>query len=250
MRALSITHQRDAGPGVFADAMTARGVELDEWLIAETDRPPADPFGYDAVLTFGASAHPDQDVLHPWMGSEKELLAELLRREVPLLGSCLGSQLLAVAAGGVARRAREPEIGWYEVEVTEDGRDDPVIGPLAPSFNGFEWHSYEVELPPRAAVLARSDVCIQAYRVGDLAWGIQFHAEVSTADALGWIEGYKVDPDAVEMHVDPAKLRAQTDPLMDDWNELGRQLCGRFLDVVAARTGAPVPDPVGGRPEE
>ena len=241
MRALSITHQRDAGPGVFAEAMAARGVELDEWFIAEGKPAPADPLSYDAVFTFGASAHPDQDSEHAWMRPEKELLAQLLERGTPLLGSCLGAQLLAAAAGGRPVRAREPEIGWYEVEVTPEGREDPVIGPLAPSFYAFEWHSYEVELPPGAAVLARSPVCVQAFRVGALAWGIQFHAEVSDADARAWIDDYQVDPDAVDMGVDPAALHAATAPRIDAWNELGRQLCGRFLDAVAARatTGAP-----------
>ncbi len=238
MRALAITHQRDAGPGVFADAIAARGVALDEWFIAETDRPPDDPFAYDAVLTFGASAHPDQDAEHSWMGPEKDLLAELLHREVPLLGACLGAQLLADAAGSKPRRASEAEIGWYEVEVTPEGRDDPVIGPLAPSFTAFEWHSYETDLPLGAVALARSPVCVQAYRLGELAWGIQFHAEVSEADARAWIDEYQVDPDAVAMGITPAELHAQTRPRIDEWNELGRELCGRFLDVVAARATA------------
>ncbi len=240
MRALAITHQRDAGPGVFAETMAARGVALDEWFIAETDSPPADPLGYDAVLTFGAAAHPDQDSEHAWMRPEKELLAELIHREVPLLGSCLGSQLVGDAAGSPARRAREPEIGWYEVEVTDEGRDDPLIGPLAPSFTALEWHSYEVPLPPGAVALARSAVCLQAYRLGELAWGIQFHAEVSAADARTWIDEDLVDPDAIAMGLDPARLHAETDPRIDDWNRLGRGLCDRFVDVVAARTGAPV----------
>ena len=107
MRALSLTHQRDAGPGVFAEAMAARGVELDEWFIAEGKPPLADPLSYDAVMAFGASAHPDQEAEHPWMDAEKELLAQLLDRGIPLLGACLGSQLLAEAAGGTGRsRAR------------------------------------------------------------------------------------------------------------------------------------------------
>jgi GMP synthase (glutamine-hydrolysing) len=240
MRALAITHQRDAGPGVFADAMTARGVELDEWFIAETDSPPADPLGYDAVLTFGGAMHPDQDSEHAWMRPQKELLTELIRREVPLLGACLGSQLVGDAVGSPPRRAREPEIGWYRVEVTEEGRDDPLIGPLAPAFTAFEWHSYEVPLPPRAVALARSAACLQAWRLGETTWGIQFHAEVSAADARSWIDDYQVDPDAIAMAIDPKELRAETDPRMNGWNELGRALCGRFLDVVAARTGAPV----------
>jgi GMP synthase-like glutamine amidotransferase len=175
------------------------------------------------------------------MGPEKELLAELLDRDVPLLGACLGAQLVGSAAGARPRRAAQPEIGWYEVEVTPEGRDDPLIGPLAPSFTAFEWHSYEAELPAGAVALARSAVCLQAYRVGELAWGIQFHAEVLAADARSWIDEYAVDPDAIAMGLEPAKLHAETEPLIADWNATGRALCGRFLDVVEARTPAPVP---------
>jgi GMP synthase (glutamine-hydrolysing) len=238
MRALAITHQRDAGPGVFAEAMAAHGVELDEWLRAETDSPPADPFGYDAVLTFGGAMHPDQDAAHAWMTPEKELLAELLHRGTPLLGACLGSQLLAEAAGATARRARRPEIGWHRVELTAEGREDPLLAPLAPGFEAFQWHSYEAPLPPGAVALATSPVCPQAWRVGDAAWGIQFHAEVSAADAGRWIEDYEADPDAVAIGVDRERLHAETAPRIEAWNDLGRALCGRFLDLVAARAGA------------
>ncbi len=240
MRALAIVHQRDAGPGVFAEAMAARGVDLDEWFITEDLTPPADPLAYDAVLSFGAAAHPDQDAIHPWMAPEKELLAELLHREVPLLGACLGSQLLGDAAGSPARRASMPEIGWYEVEVLPEGRDDPLLGPMAPSFTAFEWHSYEVPLPPGATALARSAICPQAYRIGELAWGIQFHAEVSERDVQCWIGEYEVDPDAVAMDINAEHLHAETTPRIDTWNRLGRELCDRFLDVVAARHGASV----------
>ena len=235
-----MVHQRDAGAGVFGDAMEARGIGLDSWYVAETEAPPADPFDYDAVFTFGAAAHPDQDEVHSWMAPEKDLLAELLHRGTPLLGACLGAQLLGDVAGSPARRAARPEIGWYEVEVTPEGREDPLLGPLAPAFAAFEWHSYEVPLPAGAVALARSATCLQAYRVGELAWGIQFHAEVSAGDAMRWIDEYDVDPDAVAMGIDPAKLHEDTEPRLRDWNELGRELCGRFLDVVAARRGAGV----------
>jgi len=238
MRALAIVHQRDAGPGVFAEAAAARGVELQQWFIAETDAPPADPFAYDAVITLGGAMHPDQDELAGWMRPEKELLAELLHREVPLLGSCLGSQLLGDAAGSPARRASRPEIGWYEIDLTAEGRADPVLGSLPAAFTGFQWHSYETPLPPGAVALARSPVCLQAYRAGERAWGIQFHAEVSAADAGAWIDDYEADPEAVAMRIDPAKLRAETTPRMEAWNALGRELCASFFDEVAARPGA------------
>ena len=103
--------------------------------------------------------------------------------ERPLLGVCLGTQLLAEAAGGSAGRASEPEIGWRQVELTPEGAADPLLAPLAPAFEAFQWHSYEAAPPPDAVTLARSPVCPQAYRIGEQAWGIQFHAEVSAADA-------------------------------------------------------------------
>lgn len=232
MRVLAISHQRDAGPGVFADAAAAAGAALDHWLIDEEDSPPADPAGYDAVMTFGGAMHADQAERHPWLGAEKALLRELLAGQTPLLGVCLGAQLLSEAAGGLPRRASEPEIGWFEVEVTPEGATDPLLGDLAPSFEAFEWHSYECGLPGDAVVLARTTVCSQAFRVGTRAWGIQFHAEVSRADAEHWIDDYRSDPDAVRIGVDPGALRAATRERISAQGALGRGLCARFLDLA------------------
>ena len=235
MRALAIVHQPDAGPGVFAEVLLDRNWELVPWLIAEEREPPGDPFGYDAVLTLGGAMHADQETLHDWLASEKALLAALLSRGTPLLGVCLGGQLLAEAAGAPAPRAREPEIGWYEVEVTDDGADDPLIGPLAPRFPAFEWHSYAFPLPAGAAALARTRTSLQAYRIGERAWGIQFHAEVSGADAERWIDENPSDEDAARLELDWPELRERTRAAIGSWNELGRGLCERFL---AAAGGA------------
>lgn len=233
MRALAIVHQRDAGAGVFADEMRERGVELDEWLLTKRGTgPPGEIADYDAVLTFGGAMHADQEDRHPWLRFEKDFLEALLDDGMPILAVCLGCQLLAEAAGGLARRAREPEIGWLEVEITDEGAADPVIGPLAPSFTGFQWHSYEAVPPQGAAILARSPVCAQAYRIGERAWGIQFHAEVTAGDLAHWIDDYRSDGDAVRVGIDPQALRAETEGKIADWNRLGRELCGRFLDAV------------------
>ena len=234
MRALSIAHQADAGPGVFADAMRSRGVEHDVWLRPDVSRSPCEPADYDAVLVFGGAMHADHEAQHPWLREEKALLRDLMDREVPLLGVCLGAQLVAEAAGASARPASEPEIGWHEVEVTHEGAMDPVLGPLAPRFTAFQWHSYEFTLPPGATPLARSPVCLQAFRMGN-AMGIQFHAEVTGADAEAWIDDYRSDEDAVRIGVDPDNLKQQTGASIDDWNALGRALCERFLNSVPTR---------------
>ena len=105
MRVLAIVHQRDAGPGVFAEAIREAGGQLDEWTLAERPQPPADPLGYDAVLVLGGAMNVDEGERHGWIAEEEALLRELLAREVPLLGLCLGGQLLA-AAPAPSRAAR------------------------------------------------------------------------------------------------------------------------------------------------
>jgi GMP synthase (glutamine-hydrolysing) len=234
MRVLAIVHQRDAGPGVFADAIRERGAALDYWLPPEAEAPP-EPDAYDAVLVLGGAMHADQEDRNPWLRGEQQQLATLLERDVPVLGVCLGAQLLAGAAGAPPRRASRPEIGWHEVEVTAEGRSDPLLAPLAPRFEAFQWHSYEFPLPDGATPLARSDVCLQGYRIGERAWGIQFHAEVSPGDARTWIDDYESDEDAVRLGLDPEALRRRTDRVIDAWNDLGRALCERFLEAVATR---------------
>jgi GMP synthase-like glutamine amidotransferase len=234
-RALAIVFERDAGPGVFAEAARARGVELDSWIFDGSAAPPHEPSGYDAVLVFGGSMHPDQEQAHPWLSEAKALLRELLDRDMPLLGVCLGAQLLADAVGPPSRPARQPEIGWYAVELTSEGKRDPVLGPLAPGFTAFGWHRYEFDLPHGGTPLARSAACLQAFRLGEVAWGIQFHAEVTGEDADAWINDDRERAEAAQLVGDFEELRARTRAAIGPWNELGRGLCRRFLAAAATR---------------
>jgi GMP synthase (glutamine-hydrolysing) len=235
VRVLAIVHESDAGPGVFVDAIRDGGAELHWWNPADGGALASDPREYDAVLSFGGSMHPDQDATHPWLAEEKALLADLIERRVPVLGICLGAQLVAAAGGAVVRRAAEPEIGWYPVQLTAAGSRDPLLDSLDVEFDALEWHSYEFRLPPEATELARSDRCLQAFRIGECAWGIQFHAEVTLADFKSWLAGYGADPDAVRNRLDPDAFRVETETRIEAWNELGRGLCGRFLSAARAR---------------
>jgi GMP synthase (glutamine-hydrolysing) len=231
VRVLSIVHQPDAGPGVFAEAAAAAGHELVEWTPSKGPAPGLD--GVGAAMVFGGAMHVDQEEANPWLRGEKDFLRGLLARKVPVLGVCLGAQLLAEAAGGEPRRAREPEIGWHGVELNGEAGADPLLGPLPGRFEAFQWHSYEASLPPAATPLGRSAVCLQAYRLDNRSWGLQFHAEV-TAENLGrWLDGYRKDLDAVRIGIDPEAIRAQSAVRIDAWNEAGRGICARFLDAAA-----------------
>jgi GMP synthase-like glutamine amidotransferase len=225
---LAVIHGDKVRAGVFAEAVAAAGHQLEEWSLAwDTPLPrPIDDFG--AVLVFGGAMHADQDDRHPWLRQENLFLQRLLDRHVPLLGVCLGAQLLAKAASAPVGPSSEPEVGWFEIELTEEGRDDPVLGSLPPRFEAFQWHFYTHGLPAGAVELARSRVCTQAFRLGESAWGVQFHPEVTAEQVESWIA-----EDKNELPVSAEDFAAETARRIADWNDLGRTLCAGFLEVAA-----------------
>jgi len=237
MRVLLIVHDDDAGPGVFNEVLAGVEGQVESWVPGERPAAPAPPGAYDAIMTFGGAAHPHQEDRHPWLGAEKRFLADALEATVPLLGICLGAELIAEVSGAAAQRLSRPEVGWYEVQLTADGASDPLLGPAAASFPALEWHSYEVPLPPGATALARSASCLQAYRIGHTAWGLQFHAEVTGGDFQHWLDTYSSDEDAVAAGIDPIAIAQETEDRIAAWNGLGRGICARFLQVAAQTQG-------------
>jgi GMP synthase-like glutamine amidotransferase len=237
VRVLSIVHQRDAGSGTFAEAAEQRGDELVEWVPARGPAP--DPGGFGAVLVFGGGMHVDHEAGHPWLRGEKELLRRFLAAGTPVLGVCLGAQLVAEAGGGAAGRlAAGPEIGWKAVELLPGAERDPLTAALPIRFDSFQWHSYEVLPPPGAVPLARSAACLQAFRLDSApAWGIQFHAEVTAETVASWARDYAQDEDARAVHLDPRALVDESAGRIGRWTELGRGLCRRFLERAAAGAG-------------
>jgi GMP synthase-like glutamine amidotransferase len=222
VRVLAITHGPNVGPGVFEDAVRAEGHELVERQLPLEGVPADDA---DAIVVLGGAMHPDQEERHGWLRPELHYLRQQLERGTPMLGVCLGAQLIARAAGASVFQAVEPEVGWFPVEVTDDGAADPVTSALPSRFDAFQWHHYTHDLPHGAVELARSPICTQAFRLGR-AWGVQFHPEVRAEQVASWLAE---DPDDV---ADPAALRATTSERIEAWNELGRKLCSAFLQAA------------------
>jgi len=221
-------HQDDAGPVVFGDVVRELGHELVEWRPREG----APPDGGDAVLIFGGAMHVDQEELHPWLVPEREWVRGLLDSGVPALGVCLGAELLAVAAGWSVVRLPVPEIGWHEVELTAAGRADALLGAAPARFASLQWHSYAAEPPPGTPALAVNAACAQAYRIGERAWGIQFHAEVDAATIEHWLDDGKDDDDVREAQLDIEAVRERSGREIAAWTQIGRSLCARFLELA------------------
>lgn len=216
---------------MFADVTS--GHDVVEWLPHEAPPPTRD--GFDAAILYGAEAQVDQEDAHPWIRTERQVVAELVERGTPVLGVCFGSQLLAGIAGAPVRRAIEPEIGWHGAELTPEGRTDPLLGFLPERFETLQWHHYEWLLPAGAVALARSARSLQAFRFEDRpVWGVQFHPEVTKADYDEWLDGWADDAGAVASGGDPEAIRAETAGKIGAWNDVGRELAARFLAVATA----------------
>ena len=239
MRVLSIVHGPDAKAGVFGETVRDAGHELHQASYA-LEQPPSRPVAeYDAAMIFGGSMNTHEEETHPWLGPEKEAITALLEADVPTFGVCLGSQLIAEVAGSTISRVTEPEIGWFEVELTPEAANDPVFGPLPERFTAFQWHSYQSSLPAGAVELARNPACLQSYRLGESVWGTQFHCEVTRPIAETWISHCQSDPDAVALGLDADRARKELAERIAEWNVLGRRLCSAFMTHVEERIAAP-----------
>ena len=171
-------------PETALDPVLTPGAELPETLD-----------GFGGVVLLGGGFMPDDDAGHPFLARERALTEQALADGVPLLGLCLGGQLLAhVTGGGVTARSGETERGMCALTVLPDAADDPVFGDLPGVPDGPLWmienHEDSVTaLPPSATLLVTSVACRnQAFRVGEAAWGLQFHPEARPERVATWDE--------------------------------------------------------------
>ncbi|MFL6136641.1 MAG: type 1 glutamine amidotransferase [Frankiaceae bacterium] len=176
-----VQHVPDEGPGLVAHAARRAGVDLLRVRAWAGDPLPA-LSEVDGVVVLGGPMAASDDDGHPCLKRERDLLAAAVAAGKPVLGICLGAQLIAAALGARLRLRAVDEIGPTEVRLTEEGAADPVVGGGAPepgTLPVLQWHTDTFELPPGAVLLASSDACAhQAFRVGERAYGLQFHVEI------------------------------------------------------------------------
>jgi GMP synthase-like glutamine amidotransferase len=232
MLVLALTHEQGPCSGVFADAVEDQGGTLDEWSLAWGTPPPRPLDEYEAVIAFGGVMNTHEEHYHPWLREENMLMQRFLDQGVPLLGVCLGGQLIAKAAHAPVTRAPEPEVGWFPVELLAPAGDDPLFASLPRRLMAYQWHHYRFDLPGGGVHLAQSSVCLQAFRLGEVTWALQFHCEVTAEMVEQWIQACEAVPDYEEPGFDPARMREETERHIDAWNDVGREIGSRFLSVA------------------
>jgi GMP synthase (glutamine-hydrolysing) len=177
---LIIQHAEAEGPGLLAPALEQAGVRATVLPIWQGARVPRAAAGIAGLVVMGGPMGVYETERFPHLADAIVLTADALRRDLPILGVCLGSQILAAAAGARVYPGTVKEIGWFPVRLNGMGRSDPVLSALPAEATVFHWHGDTFDLPPGGTLLASSErYAHQAFRLGRRAYGLQFHVEVT-----------------------------------------------------------------------
>ena len=214
---------------MIADALEARQID---WRYIDLWTPPHEDLAIsqgEALVVLGGLMSVNDPL--PWLRQEERYLMRAISSDVPVLGVCLGAQLLARCLGARVYAMERKEIGWHPVHLTEAGRDDPLFRGLPAEETVFQWHGDAFDLPHGSEKLASSDLCPnQAFRHGSNLYGIQFHPEVTPEIIAAWYreDGSCGTPREAEGPIDEWAHRERM-------QEVARQIFGRWCDLVAAR---------------
>lgn len=227
-----IRNSAESGPGTLPRWIADQGADLRLVLADEGEPIPAAP-DLDAVVLLGGGLMPDADETHPWLPDERTLIRDCVDQGVPLLGICLGGQLIAhTFAGQVRADHGTPEHGAVQLRLHPERAGDPLFGPLPEVVPGIEHHRDQITRAPDGAVLlASTQACpLQAFRVGDRAWALQWHPEAPGSRVAQW------DPaEATAIGLDPDAVVAEAAALGPVLEETWSGMFASFIDLARRR---------------
>ncbi len=188
---LIVKHIDIEGPGTLGNFLKEQGESFGIIELGLGERLPDDPKAFKAVVVLGGPMNVDEQERYPFLKSENDFIREILKAGIPYLGICLGSQLLAKAAGAEVVKSPVKEIGWYQIQLTAEGKKDPLLGGFREEYPIYHWHGDMFQIPSGALLLASAQGCPhQALKVGRNAYGLQFHVEITDKSIREWCEEY------------------------------------------------------------
>lgn len=227
---ICVRHQTSAPLGIIEDVLVHEEIPwtyLDTW----TGSSLPDTRDIGGLLILGGEMNVDQVDAYPHLAGLRDLARSMVDSGQPILGVCLGAQVLTRALGAPVRRMPVREIGFHGIEATEAGRTDPVLVPFSPSATVFQFHEDTCDLPKDAELLFRGQASeVQAFRVGERAYGVQFHFEVTRREIGAWCDE---TPDLEDTWgVTKKQLLDQADLHLEAQGAAGRDAVRRFLTLL------------------
>ena len=181
------------------------------------------------VVILGGPMNVYEEEKYPFLSAEKDFIRRMVAEGIPLMGICLGAQLIASVLGARVRKAPCEEIGWYEMPLEEAAKYDPLLKGFGTSINVFQWHGDTFDLPQEAQLLAKNSGMNQAFRFRDHVWGFQFHLEVDADMIKSWYDEYLKSSQDGSFH---EKMLSEYLSFANEFEASAKNLYNRFLSVI------------------
>ncbi len=230
-RIVVIEHESGCPPAHFGTWLTEAGAELVVCRPWAGDELPA-AAAYDGVVVLGGSMGANDDHLHPWIGPVKQLVRDCVTARTPVLGICLGHQLVAAALGGTAElNPLGQQVGVYDVGWLPEAEEDDLVSGLGP-VRGIQWnHDLVTALPDQAVALARTPQGeLQVARFADRVWGVQLHPEADEHIVGAWADGDREEH--LDRGLDQRALLDEIEHARGELDEAWRPLAIRFVELA------------------
>jgi GMP synthase (glutamine-hydrolysing) len=223
---LVIKHIENEGPGSIGDFFRNTAWELRTVEVFRGDPLNVTLDQVAAVVVMGSPMNVYEENKYPFLKEENAFIKQVVEQEIPYLGICLGSQLLAKACGAAVIKAPQKEIGWFNVALTLEAAHDPFLRGIDRSLEVFQWHEDTFTIPDGGVLLATAETCKnQAFRYGRNAYGLQFHVEITTDMIWSWVKGDESLPNSVEILMAAYKKK-------DFLEEQAKKLCNNFAALL------------------
>lgn len=190
--------------------------------------------GYHGLVVLGGPMNASQAHQYPHLATEIKLIRQAIHKEIPVLGICLGAQLIAKALGAKVFQHHEKEIGWYQISPTKEGKKDSLLAHFQDTEKIFQWHGDSFDIPKKAVQLAVSPTCLnQAFRFGTNVYGLQFHLEVDEPLIERWLKVpmHKKEIEGLKGKIDPQVIRQETTFYIERLKRLSNRTFGEFIKL-------------------
>ena len=218
--------------GVFSKILNGNNISYQYIKLYEEEEIP-NLNDYSAIIILGGPMNVYEERKYPFLKKENSSIKEALKINKPMLGICLGAQIIARAAGAKVYPAKRKEIGWFTIDLTVEGRDDTVFKGLERQLSVFQWHGDTFDMPTESKKLATSNLIPnQAFSIGETTYALQFHLEVTKQMISEWVNRYANELASLKEEVDTDKMMKYSEQYIQPLNKHASLLFLNFLRLL------------------